>query len=99
MIDCRMLGLAWHGSTLAQPAKCDVCVMCGNNPPRGQCMKAADRETARACISARSRNSREPVLCFLNFTATENITVFTAFLLMVSAAFMYTLMSYYSKGL
>jgi len=44
----------------------DVCVRCGNNLPSGRCVKAADRETARACGSTWSGDSPEPVVGFFN---------------------------------
>jgi len=64
------LGLAWRGATLAQTEEWDVCVRRGNSPPRGQCVKAADTETARVPESAWSGNSPEPVVSFINYTTT-----------------------------
>lgn len=52
-----------------------MCVRCGDNPPRGQCEKAAGRETAGVGGSRRSAwsgNAQVPVAAepFLFFTAT-----------------------------
>jgi len=43
-----MLGCAVtkDGAMLERPSEHDVCVKPGNNLPRGQCVKVADRETA-----------------------------------------------------
>lgn len=62
----RMLraSTVWCGAMLARPIDCDVCVRCGNNPTRGQCVKVAeaDRETAKASGFTWSGNSWEPFL-------------------------------------
>lgn len=51
-IECLVLG--WPGPVLARPVECDVCVRSGNNPPRGQCVKAVGMLAAGACYSCGS---------------------------------------------
>lgn len=58
MLGYRMLGLVCSGATLAWPEDHDG-NRHGNNLLRGQCVKAADGETARALGSAWRGNSRE----------------------------------------
>lgn len=59
-----------ENATLARLSECDVCIRCGKNPQRGQCMKAVTEKQLERTNLRGVGTHRNQVEHFFNLTTT-----------------------------